>query len=388
MNKVLTAFAKIKTQLSPQTEQNIKYTKRQISQATDNKLAYLREEKEFKARLKKLEAEVKKTQVVLKEKELKKLQEEITKIFSLPIESLKVVRTTSTTGYLPKILILTKMIELGPIAERSTFDNQMFEQYVGKKLGRFLIQYDWSVQHNGPKISMINITQEYDGFQSATIERGIPCLGNINDITYELFDKKEFFTLTETLLDYLSNTVYGRPYRQWSEWFSLNRPQTLANVHRMIFGEYPSNFSAKEAKVIKEMIPEDEYNVLTRDLSLDPQYPLIQINGRSTHSRCHCDSCVELRRRWELFVEFERQQNETQIVPVEPLLPEELITVASNLINSSGLNTSTPFFSLEDVESLGDTEEMDYRNQMGQGEREADEEQPSQPMVNSSEMQY
>jgi hypothetical protein len=52
---------------------------------------------------------------------LEKVQEEITKIFSLPIKDLKVVRTESKTGYFPKILITTGLIRLAPFVPEQFF---------------------------------------------------------------------------------------------------------------------------------------------------------------------------------------------------------------------------------------------------------------------------
>jgi len=342
MNKVLKAFTKIKTVPDQSILRDLNMCKNDMDRVKANKVLLIRNEKELKAKKEILEKKMKENSIELTKTEQNKIQEEITKIYTLPIRDLKVVRGTSKTGYLPKILITTGLIKLAKFDPAITSEAEFFTRYVGRELGRFLIQYDWSPKHNGPKISMVNLTQQLDGYQSATIKYGIPCLGNISDMVYEMFEKKEFFKLTETLLDYLENAIYGTPYVAWDRFYDRNNLQTWNNVKQLVFQDYMSTNNEVETKVIESMIPKKELEILKRDTSKDFQYPYLSFMGQETHPNCHCEQCLALRRRFQLFLKFE-EEHKDDIVPTATTqtVNTEEQDILNRLLNSQRAQQST-----------------------------------------------
>ena len=275
MNKVLKAFIKIKTQPNIQLINTTKYWESELRRMEERKVEVTRNEKEYQLNLKKAQDELKASTTELSDKEGKKLQDEISKIYTLPIRDLKIVRSTSKTEYLPKILISTGNIKLAKFDPHGINNAEFFTKFVGKHIGRFIIQYDWSPKRGGPTIAMVNTQLQYDNKQSATIKNGIPCLGNIDQMVREMFNKKEFFKLTETLLDYAENPIYGTPYVEWDAWFGRNKQQDIKSFYNLLLQDYPSGYSTKEAAVIEKMITAKEVEVLKRDMSKDPTYVLV-----------------------------------------------------------------------------------------------------------------
>lgn len=321
MNKITNALIAIKSSEDA-------YLKRAVRDAETDLACTLRNIEEYKNAkircLKNIEEAKKKAESSKAEIDTTKIQEEINKIYTLPIRDLKVVRTKSKTGYLPKILITTGIIKLADFVDTQTSNPSYFRQHVGKTLGRFIIQYDWSTKNSGKPITIMNLTYQAFHYQSACINTGTPCFGNIQTTVTELFRKKEFFKLTELILDYLENPLYGTPYYEWTDWFNHNKFSTADDIKYQLFYDYRGQINTTEWKTIEKMIPAKELAVLNRDKSKDFTYPTVYFNNNSTEENCHCDKCNQIRKNKYLFDKFIKE-NQTDLS--KPVTDEELALI-------------------------------------------------------------
>jgi hypothetical protein len=223
---------------------------------------------------------------------------EIADLYKLPIKTFKIIREKDPI-LKPKVIIITKFLKLEQYNENQEFQRNHeteFKPYVGRPLGRFLIQYDFSPQGEGKQITVVNLTQHYDNYQHACINSGGVCFGNMADMALELFQNCKIYELTSLMLDYLPNPVYETPYKDWKTWFNYNKLQTAQRVKDLIFRGYTS-ITAKEREwaQISKLIPEKELAILERDYHNDPTFPEVYLMDLHAEHDCHCDNCQLVR---------------------------------------------------------------------------------------------
>lgn len=306
MKKIYTALDKIKNATISSAEQDLNRAMSKLESLEEQIVMYKRDKINLKKDLttySKLIEEEKS-----KPKDYSSYDKEIADIYKLNIKTFKIIRTDDPV-LKPKVIIVTNFLKLEQYNENQDFGDTdhttAFKPFVGRPIGRYLIQYDYSPQGSAKQITVVNLTQHYDGYQHACINQGGVCFGNVADIALNLFNDHKIYELTSLLMDYLPNPVYGTPYRYWQEWFDRNKLQTVDRVKSLLFQGYtnPAKMDREWFQICK-LIPEKELMILNRNTELDPKYTSLDSFGLHADAGCHCNECCINRFKYDKLKEM------------------------------------------------------------------------------------